>query len=1570
MANEFKLVKLLDAIQINIDNDGLLNNLTAVTDPTVNDDSDDGYAVGSKWINTSTDQIFYMTDSTVGASNWVNVSESGTDIAVKVSSDDTNNGQLEDKIVAGTNITLTTLNPGGNETLEISASGGGGSGAGASLQSAFDTSTTSGDPGSGNFRLDNATPASVTSMFINDTTDNGADVGEFLVDMDKGNRIYIQQSNDATKYIHLSLTAKPQDNGGWWNVAGTPVDSSTLFDSTEECAISFETPLDLPSLNVTTNLQNDDDILIYDDSENEHRTMSTTNFKQFIKRGLSSGMAAAFNTSTTAADPGATQFRMNNSTPASVTALYIDDIAKSGAEFGYYLDELSVGDLIFISDLTNHSNYLALKVTSVTDNTGWYTVGVTVEDSSSLFTAGADCAFSFGFAAGGGGGTVNDLQDAYDGSTAGEIVVDGTRGSLRVEDNATPIAAPLFEVTDNGNSTSHFMVHSDGYTEVGDPGTESGAINVGGVTYNTKFTVNDIGGSLPGQMLIHRHSTTWFASLLGVRSNSDTTSHGVITGGQELFRVQSAGWTGTHYDTFTNIKFFASSSGTISGTSSPGRMEFLTTPDGSNTPVVNMSIEEDGIVNFTNQPTGILHDSLSDYVADEHVPHSSITLTAGTGLDGGGDITTSRTFDLADTAVTPATYGSATQVGQFTVDQQGRITSASDVAIAITSSAVSDFNEAAQDAVGGILTDSATINFTYDDGANTITAVTIDGGIDHNALLNTHNLTTDIDHDATTNFVAAEHVDHTAVTITAGDGLSYSVGGTDISASATIDLDINELTVDTAIGATDTIPMYDGANKKIAFSNFESSLTVDNLGTSIGAARLAYSDGSNLIGDANLTYAAGFGGILQTGTLTLNSNLTIDTDVVEVADDVHIKPDPPLTNMPYAFLIDAAGTNEIVNPKFESNITDGWTNFGTAVTRARTTSEAWIGAASLNLEVASPQDAGLETTTAIAVSENVAYVLSAYVKGEAGGEQPYIGIVPNGSGEAVYNVDQGLFAGVSITDIATTEWTRITLPWTCPSGQSITEVDIQIGLDPGSGTQEVYFDAIQFEQIDRNTDTDRMGHPSSFMSGDMGNAYSWSGDADNSSSSRTGGMKFLNSVSDSDYKGNFLVRNDGSIARAYFDAKEIHGSNVLEDAWDNEPFYPFTFHGDIKTNANGSGISIGVAEVRNSGDGNALAVYSKAVSASALIVSAPDLTDGNCVAIFAPQDLSSFTGSFLTFAGKDSNAEMYQFKRDTIQFGNKTFNYDKDFLIYGGGGMTDTSTGNLSGTLSVTSGGTTVNGTGTSFFSDLRPGDIIIIDNGAQADAIETIESIQSNTQLTLAAGCGAATNASRTYSSFTRQYSPSILNFQDNYAGKGTSVAETGYFYGLHMSGNNGQLRVLKGSTFDAASMPTDDYEGWGVRMSKFVENADEAVSGTTETDIVNGYTIEPWELRDGAVLKINFTGIANMDAASNTITFRVKLGTTTILTSTAVQAGSANDMLLNGEIIIVGTGNAAQRVSISVNGKATAATAATPTYALGNYGTSSVNMVQTAQALSVTAQLTGATSSLDVHFSTVEAV
>lgn len=47
---------------------------------------------------------------------------------------------------------------------------------------------------------------------------------------------------------------------------------------------------------------------------------------------------------------------------------------------------------------------------------------------------------------------------------------------------------------------------------------------------------------------------------------------------------------------------------------------------------------------LSSDDSAISHDSLSGFVADEHIAHSGVTLTAGAGLTGGGTIAASRSF--------------------------------------------------------------------------------------------------------------------------------------------------------------------------------------------------------------------------------------------------------------------------------------------------------------------------------------------------------------------------------------------------------------------------------------------------------------------------------------------------------------------------------------------------------------------------------------------------------------------------------------------------------------------------------------------------------------------------------------------------------------------------------------------------------------------------------------------------------------------------------------------------------------------------------------------------------------
>jgi hypothetical protein len=66
----------------------------------------------------------------------------------------------------------------------------------------------------------------------------------------------------------------------------------------------------------------------------------------------------------------------------------------------------------------------------------------------------------------------------------------------------------------------------------------------------------------------------------------------------------------------------------------------------------------------------------------------TLTIAGGTGLTSVASGTDTVTLNLDNTAVTPSTYGGAASTTVFTVDQQGRLTAASNVTISIPSSAI------------------------------------------------------------------------------------------------------------------------------------------------------------------------------------------------------------------------------------------------------------------------------------------------------------------------------------------------------------------------------------------------------------------------------------------------------------------------------------------------------------------------------------------------------------------------------------------------------------------------------------------------------------------------------------------------------------------------------------------------------------------------------------------------------------------------------------------------------------------------------------------------------------------
>lgn len=118
-------------------------------------------------------------------------------------------------------------------------------------------------------------------------------------------------------------------------------------------------------------------------------------------------------------------------------------------------------------------------------------------------------------------------------------------------------------------------------------------------------------------------------------------------------------------------------------------------------------------------------DKATDITAGSGLSFSGLTLNVGTASTG-RIVVNANDIDLASGIVAggggPGSYGSATQVGTFTVDTYGRLTSASNTTIAIPSTAITDFTEAVQDVVGNasFLSGTGSVTVTYNDGANTL----------------------------------------------------------------------------------------------------------------------------------------------------------------------------------------------------------------------------------------------------------------------------------------------------------------------------------------------------------------------------------------------------------------------------------------------------------------------------------------------------------------------------------------------------------------------------------------------------------------------------------------------------------------------------------------------------------------------------------------------------------------------------------------------------------------------------------------------------------------------------------
>lgn len=212
---------------------------------------------------------------------------------------------------------------------------------------------------------------------------------------------------------------------------------------------------------------------------------------------------------------------------------------------------------------------------------------------------------------------------------------------------------------------------------------------------------------------------------------------------------------------------------------------------GDSIPFFDLSGSDNNKATFTQVNAILDHNTLLNYVANQHIDHSAVTFVAGVGLTGGGTIAAGRTFD----------------VGQGV----GMRINSDDIALAI------DLLTADTLATGDFIP-------FYDISGTDHNKITISG---LNSFLS---LT------ALTGYVANEHINHTSVSISTTEGIQ---GGGDISATRTLKLDINGLTADaTPDSAADYVTTWDASatlHKKVLLSNLPGGLNITGLSSTTPA---------------------------------------------------------------------------------------------------------------------------------------------------------------------------------------------------------------------------------------------------------------------------------------------------------------------------------------------------------------------------------------------------------------------------------------------------------------------------------------------------------------------------------------------------------------------------------------------------------------------------------------------------------------------------------------------------------------------------------------------------------------
>ena len=279
----------------------------------------------------------------------------------------------------------------------------------------YSTTTTDADPGAGKFRLNNATIASATEMYIDDLEFNGTNVEAWVQSWDDvtGNdtnrgRIRISKANALDTWMVFKVTGSITNATGYSKVSLVYIDSAGTFTNDDKFFVAF--------------VASGED-------------------------GAIPGYLYKFDTGTSDADPGAGEIAFNNGTYASATEIYIDDADANGvttqadtATWG--ASTSTIKGSLHIVDINDNTTYARFKITAaVTDSSGYNKITVAHLASNNTFSAADELSVTFIRA--GDKGTTGDTGTTGNTGSTGSTGAAGTNSQLSMTwNNSTSDADP------------------------------------------------------------------------------------------------------------------------------------------------------------------------------------------------------------------------------------------------------------------------------------------------------------------------------------------------------------------------------------------------------------------------------------------------------------------------------------------------------------------------------------------------------------------------------------------------------------------------------------------------------------------------------------------------------------------------------------------------------------------------------------------------------------------------------------------------------------------------------------------------------------------------------------------------------------------------------------------------------------------------------------------------------------------------------------------------------------------------------------------------------------------------